>query len=214
MTEFKKDAVATQPGRFISFEGIDGAGKSTQIAALCEHIRAAGFDVVLTREPGGTPLGEKIRAMLLSDEMTIETETLLFFAARAQHVAQTIRPALECGAWVISDRFADATYAYQVGGKGLSAKKAREIEAWTLSGFAPDLTVLFDLSPECAAKRRGARGEASDRFERESPEFFTRVRESYLERAKAEPARFLVVNAALSPDVIAKQIAERVSTWL
>nr|WP_239477561.1 dTMP kinase [Sutterella massiliensis] len=216
MSEIASDvaAPAVCRGRFISFEGIDGAGKTTQIASLCERIRAAGYDVVLTREPGGTPLGEKIRGMLLGDEMTLEAETLLFFAARAEHVAKTIRPALERGAWVISDRFADATYAYQVGGKGLAEEKARSIEDWTLSGFAPDLTVLFDLSPECAAARRGARGAAADRFEREGLDFFSRVRRRYLERASAAPERFLVVDASLAPEAIAAQIAERVSSWL
>lgn len=201
-------------GRFITFEGIDGAGKSTQINALEKYLCDAGREVVLTREPGGTPLGEKIRVMLLGDEMTLEAETLLFFAARAEHVAKKIRPALERGAWVISDRFADATYAYQVGGKGLPAAKAHAIEDWTLGGFEPDLTVLFDLSPECAEARRGGRGAAADRFERESRAFFARVRESYLDRAKAAPARFLVLDASLAPEQIFDAIARRVSAWL
>ena len=169
-------------GRFISFEGIDGAGKTTQIDGLERLIRAAGHEVVRTREPGGTPLGEKIRGLLLTDEMTPRTETLLFFAARCEHAEKVIKPALERGAWVLSDRFTDATYAYQTGGKGMKGEDVEALEAWTLAGFAPDVTVLFDLAPEVAARRRTIRAGEGDRFERESADFFARVRNAYLDR--------------------------------
>lgn len=201
-------------GRFITFEGIDGAGKTTQIDALERLIRARGHEVVRTREPGGTPLAEKIRALLLADEMTVRTETLLFFAARAEHVETVIRPALERGAWVLSDRFADATYAYQVGGKHFDAAETEALEKWTLKGFAPDRTILFDLSPEAAARRRNERNGAADRFESESAAFFTRVREAYLDRARRSGGRFFTVDAAAAPEVIAAQIAGEFSAWL
>lgn len=205
-------------GRFITFEGIDGAGKSTQIGSLASLAGDLGHEVLVTREPGGTPLGEKIRALLLNDSMTVDAETLLFFAARAEHVQKKILPALEQGMWVLSDRFTDATYAYQVGGKSIEAARVEALEAWALKGFKPDLTVLFDLSPETAARRRSKREcslhEAADRFERESVEFFERVRAAYLARAEHDPERFLVVDAEAAPETIAAQIRERVSAWL
>ena len=201
-------------GRFITFEGIDGAGKTTQIDALERLIRSTGIEVVRTREPGGTPAGEKIRAMLLSDDMTVRTETLLFFAARAEHVETLIRPALERGAWVLSDRFTDATYAYQTGGKGMAGSDVEALEAWTLGGFAPDRTVLFDISPETAARRRAVRAGEGDRFERESTAFFTRVRNAYLDRAARNPKRFLTVDASDTPERIEARIREECLAWL
>ena len=201
-------------GRFITFEGIDGAGKTTQIDALERLIRSKGIEVVRTREPGGTPAGEKIRAMLLSDDMTVRTETLLFFAARAEHVETLIRPALERGAWVLSDRFTDATYAYQTGGKGMDGRDVEALEAWTLGGFAPDRTVLFDISPETAARRRAVRAGEGDRFERESTAFFTRVRNAYLDRAARDPKRFLTVDASDTPEHIDARIREEFLAWL
>ena len=201
-------------GRFITFEGIDGAGKTTQIDALERLIRSKGIEVVRTREPGGTPAGEKIRAMLLSDDMTVRTETLLFFAARAEHVETLIRPALERGAWVLSDRFTDATYAYQTGGKGMAGSDVEALEAWTLGGFAPDRTVLFDIPPETAARRRAVRAGEGDRFERESTAFFTRVRNAYLDRAARDPKRFLTVDASDTPEHIEARIREEFLTWL
>lgn len=201
-------------GRFITFEGIDGAGKTTQIDALERLIRSKGIEVVRTREPGGTPAGEKIRAMLLSDDMTVRTETLLFFAARAEHVETLIRPALERGAWVLSDRFTDATYAYQTGGKGMAGSDVEALEAWTLGGFAPDRTVLFDISPETAARRRAVRAGEGDRFERESTAFFTRVRNAYLDRAARDPKRFLTVDASDTPEHIEARIREEFLAWL
>lgn len=200
----------TAPGLFITFEGIDGAGKSTQIDRLRNKLESEGKRVVLTREPGGTPVGEKIRTLLLSDDMTPRTETLLFFAGRAEHAETKIRPALETGAWVLSDRFTDATYAYQVGGKGFPGEEVEALECWTLGDFRPSGTVLFDLDPEIAAQRRAKRadGAPADRFEAESTRFFTKVREAYLSRARRDPERFLIVDALASVDVIAAQIAE------
>ena len=201
-------------GRFITIEGINGAGKSTQSARLLELLEGSGKDVVRTREPGGTPLAERIRAMLLSDEMGPDAETLLFFAARADHVARVIRPALEAGRWVLSDRFTDATYAYQAGGKGMAGERIEALETWTLGGFAPDLTILFDVDPAVAAARLAARAVEKDRFERMGADFFTRVREAYLARAAAQPGRFLIVDAAGGPEDVAARIREAVAPWL
>lgn len=201
-------------GRFISFEGIDGAGKTTQIDGLDRLITASGREVVRTREPGGTSLGEKIRGLLLADEMTPRTETLLFFAARCEHAEKVIKPALERGAWVLSDRFTDATYAYQTGGKGMKGEEVEALEDWTLSGFAPDVTVLFDLSPEVAARRRSIRAGEGDRFERESADFFTCVRNAYLDRARRDPGRFIIVNAEEPPEVIAAKLEKEFQKWL
>lgn len=200
--------------RFISIEGIDGAGKSTQTGRLLAHLAKCGADVLHTREPGGTPLAEKIRAMLLSDDMAPDAETLLFFAARADHVRRVIRPALEAGRWVVSDRFTDATYAYQVGGKGFPADKARELERWTLGDFAPDLTILFDVPPAVAAERLRARAGGRDRFETMGEAFFERVRAAYLDRAAADPGRFLIVDATGTPEAVTEVILQKVSQWL
>ncbi|KAB7651764.1 dTMP kinase [Sutterella faecalis] len=201
-------------GRFITIEGIDGAGKSTQTANLLKFLKDKGIDVVHTREPGGTPPGEKIREMLLSDEMGATAETLLFFAARAEHVEKVIQPALDAGRWVVSDRFTDATYAYQAGGKGFSGEKIEALEHWTLGNFEPDLTILFDIAPEKAAERLRARAGNEDRFERMGVDFFTRVRNAYLLRARNSPSRFLIVDAEQSPDEVARRIAQGVAQWL
>ena len=166
-------------GKFITFEGIDGAGKTTQIEALHAFLRDSGIEVVRTREPGGTPLGEKIRGLLLHEDMDETAETLLFFASRAQHIRDVILPALARGAWVLSDRFTDATYAYQVGGKGCSAQSVLQLEAMVQKGFGPDKTVLFDIDPESAAKRL-ALSRTADRFEVQGTDFFSRVRKAYL----------------------------------
>jgi dTMP kinase len=182
-------------GRFISLEGVDGAGKSSHVAFIAERLEARGIAVELTREPGGTPLGEALRALLLSEDMHPDTELLLMYAARHEHVAKRILPALEAGRWVISDRFSDASFAYQCGGRGISAARLQALEAWTLQGLQPDLTLLFDVSPEVAAARRaGARG--ADRFERLDLAFFARVRAAYLTRAREQPERFRVVDSA------------------
>lgn len=199
--------------RFITFEGIDGAGKTTQIKAVQETLAGRGIRICMTREPGGTPLGEKIRTLLLHEDMFPDTESLLFFASRIEHVRQVIRPALERGAWVLCDRFTDATFAYQVGGKGVPAVKIEELEKWSLGSFAPDLTVLFDLDPVIAAGRL-KKARLADRFESEDVRFFTRVRDAYLERAARSPERFLVVDSNRPSEVISKELKEYFETWL
>lgn len=194
------------PARFLTFEGIDGAGKSSQIAGACAGLEARGIALVKTREPGGTPLGEQLRTLLLHEAMHIDTEAMLMFAARREHLAQRILPALAEGRWVVSDRFSDATYAYQVGGRGLAADKFARLEAWVHPGFQPDLTFLFDLDPAIAAARVAGTGHAPDRFEREQCDFFERVRAAYLARAEADPQRFCVIDASASPVDIAARI--------
>lgn len=189
-------------GRFISFEGIDGAGKSTQITATVDWARRQGHEVVQTREPGGTPLGEKLRELLLHEPMHLETEALLMFAARREHLAQLIEPALQRGAWVISDRFTDASYAYQAGGRGLALDKFNTLEQWVHPRLQPDLTFLFDLSPEIAARRLVAGRDGADRFEREQTDFFVRVREAYLQRASESGGRIVVLDANRAPEQI------------
>lgn len=200
-------------GKFITFEGIDGAGKTTQIDALHRFLEQKGVEVVRTREPGGTPLGEKIRALLLNDEMGVAAETLLFFAARAEHLEKVIGPALARGAWVLSDRFTDATYAYQVGGKDYPAQDVLALEALVQKGFGPDKTVLFDIAPETAAKRL-AKARAADRFETQSLQFFERVRAAYLDRAGREPGRFVTLDASLAPEVITASLLKEAQEWL
>ncbi len=185
-------------GLFITLEGPEGAGKSTNREYLAAHLRAQGLDVVLSREPGGTPLAERIRELLLapSDEpMAVDTELLLVFAARAQHLAQVIRPALARGAVVLCDRFTDATYAYQGGGRGLPKDRIAALETFVQGELRPDLTLIFDLPVEVGLARASARGRL-DRFEQEGRTFFDAVRHAYLERAAAEPQRYRVVNAA------------------
>lgn len=190
------------PGRFITFEGIDGAGKSSQIAHACEWLGGQGVSLVQTREPGGTPLGEKLRVLLLNEDMHLETEAILMFAARREHLAEVIEPALARGEWVVSDRFSDATFAYQVGGRGLDPDKFTRLENWVHPDRQPDLTILFDLDPEIAARRVAGTGHAPDRFEREQAGFFARVRAGYLQRAAESVARFCVIDAAQTPDAI------------
>jgi len=187
-------------GLFITLEGPEGAGKSTNRDYLAECLRRHGIDVVLTREPGGTPLAERIRELLLapSDEaMNADTELLLVFAARAQHLAQVIRPALARGAVVLCDRFTDATYAYQGGGRGLSIERIATLENFVQGALRPDLTLVFDLPVEIGLARATARGRL-DRFEQEGRAFFDAVRSTYLNRAAAAPERYRLVNAALS----------------
>jgi dTMP kinase len=194
--------------RFITFEGIDGAGKSSQIAAAVALIQSRGIPVVQTREPGGTPLGEKLRALLLHEPMHLETEALLMFAARREHLAARIEPALSSGAWVVSDRFTDATYAYQVGGRGLDEKRFAVLEKWVHPHLQPDLTLIFDLDPQVAASRLAGTGNAPDRFEREQADFFERVRNAYLRRAAADPARVKVIDADQRPEEIRKELEQ------
>ena len=189
----------TARGRFISLEGIDGAGKSTHAAWLKDELIARGRAVVATREPGGTPLGEALRGLLLGHPMTHDTEALLMFAARREHVAQVIEPALARGDWVLCDRFTDATFAYQGGGHGVPRERICELERFIPASCRPELTILFDVPIEVSRERleRGAaKGRDLDKFEREERAFFERVRNVYLERAASEPARFRVVDAA------------------
>jgi dTMP kinase len=203
-------------GRFISFEGIDGAGKSTQIAAVAELLRRRGLETVVSREPGGTALGERLRELLLGLDMHVETEALLMFAARREHLATVIEPALARGAWVVCDRFSDASYAYQVGGHGLAADKCEALEAWVHPALAPDLTLLFDLPPAVAAARMAAAGAEHDRFERERGDFFERVRAAYLLRAGRDPGRIRVIDAGRAPEAIRAEIAALIAgeDWL
>jgi dTMP kinase len=199
-------------GKFITFEGIDGAGKSTHIAALVELLRARGLEVVPTREPGGTPLGEKLRELLLHEAMHLETETLLMFAARREHLARIIEPALARGAWVVCDRFSDATHAYQGGGRGLAQARISSLEQWTHGKRQPDLTFLFDLPPSVAGGRIVRQGRKLDKFEQERADFHERVRQAYLERAASAPRRIRVVDAGLSVEEIKKIVEETVIT--
>lgn len=190
--------IARPRGKFITLEGVDGAGKSTHLDFVAHWVRELGHEVVVTREPGGTPLGEELRGLLLNRNMDADTELLLMFAARQAHLTQLIMPSLTRGAWVLSDRFTDASYAYQCGGRGIDETRVATLEAWVQRGFQPDLTLVFDVSAEVAAARRGA-ARTADRFEREADVFFERVRAAYLIRAAAEPQRICVVDA--SPDI-------------
>ena len=192
--------------RFITFEGIDGAGKSSQIEAVVALLRARGLAVEQSREPGGTPLGERLRELLLHEPMHLETEAMLMFAARREHLATRIEPALAAGRWVVCDRFSDATFAYQVGGRGLARAKFDALERWVHPGLQPDLTLLFDLPPAVAAARVASTGADPDRFEREQRDFFERVRAAYLERAQAAPQRICVIDAARPPALIRAEI--------
>ncbi len=198
--------VNRQRGKFITFEGIDGAGKSSHIAGVVDFLRSHGRTVVSTREPGGTPLGEKLRELLLSEAMHLETEALLMFAARREHLAQLIEPALARGDWVVCDRFSDATYAYQGGGRGLDKAKFVQLEQWVHGHLQPDLTFLFDLPPAVAGQRIAAQGRQLDRFEQERADFHLRVRQAYLERAAQSPQRMVVIDAARPLEEIREQV--------
>jgi dTMP kinase len=190
---------------FITFEGIDGAGKSTHIDAIAERLRRAGATVLCTREPGGTPLGERLREELLRTAMDALTEVLLVFAARREHVAQVILPALARGECVLCDRFTDATFAYQGGGRGFDRAALAQLEVWVQQGLQPDLTLWFDLPARAAAERRAA-ARAPDRFEAQDEAFFERVIAGYRARAEAHPGRFERIDALLPPAAVAAQI--------
>lgn len=195
-------------GKFITLEGVDGAGKSTHLAWLAGRLQAAGKKVVVTREPGGTPLGEELRKLLLAQPMHLETETLLMFAARREHLDQLILPALAAGKWVLSDRFTDATFAYQGGGRGLELGRIESLENWVHQGLQPDLTLVFDLSVEEAKRRRMAATAAPDRFEQENLDFFARVRAVYLARAARYPQRIRLIDASQTVDIVRKSLEE------
>ena len=199
-------------GRFISFEGIDGAGKSTQHAWLVEHLRQQGRTVVATREPGGTPLGEKLRSLLLAEPMHLETEALLMFAARREHVAQVIEPALDRGDWVVCDRFVDASFAYQGGGRGLDWGKLQALAQWVLGDLQPDLTLIFDAPVAIAQQRLHAATANPDRFEQEQAAFFERVRAAYLRIAADFPNRVRIIDATRTPESINKTLEQIIAT--
>lgn len=180
-------------GKFITLEGIDGAGKSTHLDFVADLVRARGKNVIVTREPGGTPLGEKLRDLLLHEKMHLETEALLMFAARREHLAQLIEPALARGDWVVSDRFTDATFAYQGGGRGMDLRKLEVLEQWVHPDRQPALTLLFDVPLDVARNRLDATREL-DKFEMEKAEFFAATRAEYLRRAEEFPSRFRIID--------------------
>ncbi len=200
-------------GKFITLEGVDGAGKSSHANWIADRIRAAGHAVVMTREPGGTALGETLRELILGEPMHLETECLLVFAARREHLAQLILPSLKAGRWVLSDRFSDASFAYQGGGRGLGREKIAMLERWVHAGIQPDLTLYFDV-PLAVARRRLAESQAQlDRFEREGTGFFERVRQAYLDRARDFPERIRVIDADVALDKVKEQLEVIISTF-
>lgn len=195
-----KTAKPPEPGFVISLEGVDGCGKTTQINFIAELLRARGREVVTSREPGGTPLGDQIRHLLLcpeNNDMHVDTELLLFFAARAQHYHRFIRPAIQAGKLVVTDRFSDASFAYQGGGRGAELSRIQALQEWTLGDFCPRLTLLFDVRPEIGRQR--AQHCHADRFDQESPEFLDRVRALYRHLAEQAPQRFRVLDAHRAP---------------
>lgn len=202
----RPDAAAEAPaGRFITFEGIDGAGKTSHVNELEQRWRAAGRDVLRTREPGGTPLAESLRELFLHRPMDALTEALLVFAARRDHLITVIEPALARGAWVLCDRFTDATFAYQGAGRGFDLGQLATLEDWVQAGRQPDLTLVFDLPPAVAAGRL-SQARAPDRLESEDRQFFERVRQGYQHRVDAQPSRYAVIDAARTPEDVAAQV--------
>ncbi|MGH8696488.1 MAG: dTMP kinase [Burkholderiales bacterium] len=200
------------PGKLITLEGIDGAGKSSHVTWIAGRLRRPGREVVVTREPGGTPLGERLRDILLRDAMDAGAETLLMFGARQEHLARVVRPALARGAWVVSDRFTDATFAYQGGGRGFSLDKLRILEAWVQEGLQPDLTLYFDVPVSTGQARLKRAAGAQDRFEQEDAAFHERVRAAYLARARQFPERFRVIDATKRPEEVQVSLEAIVST--
>lgn len=197
--------------KFITLEGMDGAGKSTHIPAIIALLEKRGHEVISTREPGGTVLGERLRELLLHETMHAETETLLMFAARREHIDQVIVPALARGAWVLSDRFTDATFAYQSGAKGVPANKVELLEDWVQGSLQPHLTLLFDVPVEISVSRlAGAR--SPDKFERESADFFEKIRHAYLHRAHKNPSRFKIIDASKPLEEVSKVVEHIIAT--
>ena len=203
----------TKSGKFITLEGMDGAGKSTHIPSIVSQIEAGGREVVCTREPGGTPLGESLREILLHENMHPETETLLMFAARREHIANVIAPAIAKGACVISDRFTDATYAYQSGAKGVAIAKINQLETWVQGGLQPDLTLLFNVPVEVSLKRL-ALARTPDKFEREGADFFEKLRNAYLDRAKKDANRFRIINSNQALDTVKEEVKAVIEEFL
>ena len=203
----------TIKGKFITFEGVDGAGKSTHIDEVISFLESQKIAVKRTREPGGTKLGEKLRELLLHDEMDPETETLLMFAARRQHIAEIIKPALDEGVFVVSDRFTDATYAYQYGGKQVAYSKIQTLEAWVHPDLKADLTLLFDLPVEISIDRL-KKNRTPDKFEKESEAFFNRLRNVYLDLARQHPNRYKIINANQSIETVSHDVIEAIKTIL
>ena len=203
----------TIKGKFITFEGVDGAGKSTHIDAVISFLESNNISVKRTREPGGTKLGERLRELLLHDEMDPETETLLMFAARRQHIAEIIKPNLDEGIFVVSDRFTDATYAYQYGGKQVAYSKIQTLEAWVHPDLRADLTLLFDLPVEISIDRL-KKNRTPDKFEKESEAFFNRLRNVYLDLARQHPNRYKIINANQPIETVSHDVIEAIKTIL
>jgi dTMP kinase len=200
-------------GRFITLEGIDGAGKSTQVDYVAQLLRGRGVELVVTREPGGTELGEQLRQLVLHQPMTPRTETLLVFAARAEHIEAVVEPALNAGRWVLCDRFTDATFAYQGGGRGVAEADIAALERWVHGDLQPDLTLLFDVPPEIAAARL-ASARTADRFEQEQTQFFARVREVYASRAGRYAERFIVIDGTQDEKTVRQALKGGLQRWL
>lgn len=200
------------PGKFITLEGIDGAGKSSHLSFIAERVAARGVEVVTTREPGGTALGEKLRSIVLNEKMHGDTETLLMFASRTEQLADVIVPALARDAWVLCDRFTDSTFAYQCGGRGLSELRIAAMEQWVHGHLQPDLTLLFDAPLEVARERLTNGAGTPDKFEREQNDFFFNVRSAYLQRAAQFPHRIRVINSARSLDDIRSELSKLIDS--
>jgi len=195
-------------GKFITIDGVEGAGKSTQIEFICEYLKAKGVNVVLTREPGGTDVGEKIRTLLLSNstgKMHADTELMMMFAARNEHIQNKIMPTLGRGDWVLSDRFTDASYAYQGGGRGLDVERIAQLEQWVLQDFTPDMTLLLDVPVEVGMSRVESRGK-KDRIELEATDFFNRVRQAYIDRSEQFPERIKLIDSSQTVEHTKQQI--------
>lgn len=204
-------------GVFITLEGVEGVGKSTQLERIQRHLSDAGIDVVMTREPGGTPFAERVRKLLLAprdEAVSADAELLLMFAARAAHLEERVRPAIAAGQWVVSDRFTDATYAYQGGGRGVPMARIRRLEDFVQAEFRPHATFLLDAPVEVGLARATRRAGDADRFEREDVAFFERVRNAYLARAAAEPGRFIVIDAARSAEEVGADIEKALERLL
>ncbi|WP_122952254.1 dTMP kinase [Bathymodiolus thermophilus thioautotrophic gill symbiont] len=203
-----------QKGKFITIDGVEGAGKSTQIDFICQYLTDKGINVVLTREPGGTEVGEKIRTLLLSNstgKMHADTELMLMFAARNEHIQNKIIPTLNQGDWILSDRFTDASYAYQGGGRGLDIARIAQLEQWVLRSFAPDMTLLLDIPVDIGMRRVESRGE-KDRIEQESLDFFNRVRNTYIARSEQYPERIKLIDASQNVENISNEIQKILKT--